>query len=51
MLNIKPLILIFCNSNFVVPGFHKMRYNFMNNYVDEAILFWKDSHKFPLFKL
>ena len=31
------------NIKSFVPRFHKMRYNFMNNDVDVAFLFWKDS--------
>lgn len=42
-LSIKPLILTFCKLNFGVPGFHKMRYNFMNNYMYIAFILWKDS--------
>lgn len=42
-LSSKPLILPFCKLNFGVPGFHKMRYNFMNNYMDIAFILWEDS--------
>ena len=36
-------VRILVTLDFVVPRFHKMRYNFMNNDVDVAFLFWKDS--------